>query len=168
MPEGAERKPQQVRRADRVRIGRPTPGFTVIELLAVMLIIGALAGIGFTRLQTALDQAKVARAIGDIKALQTDIDSRDSLPADLTVVGRAGLLDPWGNPYVYFLFPPSNGKGPPAGARRDKFLVPVNSEYDLYSFGPDGQTSVPFTAKKGRDDIVRASDGGYIGPASKY
>ena len=90
------------------------------------------------------------------------------LPATGSGTSVARYRDPWGNPYVYFLFPPSKGKGPPAGARRDKFLVPVNSEYDLYSFGPDGQTSIPFTAAKGRDDIVRASDGGYIGPASKY
>jgi hypothetical protein len=33
--------------------------------------------------------------------------------------------------------------------------------------GQDGKTSAQFTAKKARDDIVRANDGGYYGLADK-
>lgn len=144
-------------------------GFTLIELLAVVTIIGILAGIAIPKMRTVIDQAKTARAIGDIKALQTDIMAIEAggqpLPADLNAIGRGAMLDPWGNPYVYYVFPPGPGAG---GKRKDRFLVPVNSTFDLYSMGPDGNSSAPFTASASRDDIVRANDGGYVGLARNF
>lgn len=144
-------------------------GFTVIELLAVMVIIGILVGLSLPKLSSVIDQAKVARAIGDIKALQTDIMSIEAggqpLPADLAAIGRGAMVDPWGNPYVYYPFPPGPGAG---GKRKDRFLVPVNSTFDLYSMGPDGASSLPFTASKSQDDIVRANDGGFVGLARNF
>jgi general secretion pathway protein G len=59
----------------------------------------------------------------------------------------------------------SQGKGK---QRRDRFMNPVNTDYDLYSMGPDGETSTQFTSRKGRDDIVRANNGGYYGIASEH
>lgn len=145
-------------------------GFTLVELLAVIIIMGILAGLAIPKLSMVINQAKVARAIGDIKALQTDLMSIEAgeqpLPADLAAIGRGGMLDPWGNPYVYFPFPP--GAGQPGGARKDRFLVPVNSTFDLYSMGADGASSAPFTASKSQDDIVRANDGGYVGLAKNF
>jgi len=114
------------------------------------------------------ERARVAKATGDIRALQTDLLSQDSLPPSLAAINRQTLLDPWGRPYVYFKFPPTKSKAPPAGARRDRFLVPVNSQFDLYSLGKDGASSPPFTAKASQDDVVRANDGGYIGLAKKF
>jgi general secretion pathway protein G len=52
--------------------------------------------------------------------------------------------------------------------RKDKNLVPINSQYDLYSKGPDGESLAPLTAKKSQDDIVLANDGGFVGRASDY
>jgi general secretion pathway protein G len=52
--------------------------------------------------------------------------------------------------------------------RRDRFLNPVNTDYDLYSMGADGRTQVNFNAKWARDDIVRANNGEYVGLASEY
>ena len=52
--------------------------------------------------------------------------------------------------------------------RKDKFLVPLNSDYDLYSMGPDGKSVPPLTAKASRDDILRANDGEFFGPAHLY
>ncbi len=46
--------------------------------------------------------------------------------------------------------------------------MPINSRYDLYSVGADGQSTPPLTAKTSRDDIIYANDGGYIGRASGY
>jgi general secretion pathway protein G len=46
--------------------------------------------------------------------------------------------------------------------------VPLNSDYDLYSSGPDGESRSPLTAAPSRDDIVRANNGGYIGLAGEY
>jgi general secretion pathway protein G len=141
-------------------------GFTIIELMAVVAIIGLLSVIGLPKFRDFQNKAKIAKAIGDIKALQTDLTTQDSLPDNLSVVGRAGMLDPWGQPYVYNKFP-SNRQVPP-GARRDRFLVPINSTFDLYSVGPDGRSNPPLQAGPSRDDIVRGNDGGFIGLATKF
>jgi len=53
-------------------------------------------------------------------------------------------------------------------ARKDRFLVPLNSDYDLYSAGKDGESRPPLSAQMSQDDIVRANDGAYIGLASQY
>jgi len=46
--------------------------------------------------------------------------------------------------------------------------VPINSDFDLWSMGPDGKSVPPLTAKASRDDIVRANDGTFYGWASDY
>jgi general secretion pathway protein G len=43
-----------------------------------------------------------------------------------------------------------------------------NTDYDLYSSGPDGASVGPLTAKASRDDILRANNGRFVGPASAY
>lgn len=144
-------------------------GFTVIEMLAVMVIMGILAGLALPKLWSVVNQAKVAHAIGDIKAIQTDLMSIEAggqaLPADLAAIGRGALLDPWGAAYIYVVFPVG---GPPGSARKDRFGVPTNSTFDLYSMGIDGGTAAPFTSGTGQDDIVRAGDGGFVGLARNY
>jgi len=59
----------------------------------------------------------------------------------------------------------TNGKGK---VRKDHNLVPLNSDYDLYSMGKDGKSVSPLTAKASRDDIVRANNGAFVGLASEY
>ncbi len=149
-------------------------GFTMIEMLIVMAIIGTLLAIALPMLQSALDKARVARAIGDIGTMQTDIAAYEAggkgLPASLADIGRASLMDPWGNPYRYLKFDLTltRGRGLTPGARMDRFLVPINSTYDLYSMGKDGQSFPALTAKASKDDVVRANDGGFVGLALKY
>ncbi len=130
-----------------------------------MAIVGILASIAIPSVREMIEKARVAKAIGDIRAIQTDIEGVEPLPTTLAEVGRGGYLDPWGNPYQYLKFDPKGGKG---GARKDRFLVPLNSTFDLYSMGRDGATALPLTAKAARDDIVRANDGGFIGLASNF
>ena len=55
-----------------------------------------------------------------------------------------------------------------AGFRKDKNLHPLNTDYDLYSKGPDGKSASALTAKISRDDIIRANDGAYVGLASEF
>jgi general secretion pathway protein G len=63
----------------------------------------------------------------------------------------------------------NGGGGGIAGiARKDRFLVPINSTYDLYSVGADGKSTGPLTASISHDDVIRANDGGYVGLASGY
>ena len=77
------------------------------------------------------------------------------------------MTDPYGEPYEYTNIAASKaGKG--GGGRRDRFLVPVNSDFDLYSKGKDKNTVLPFTAPESHDDIVRCNNGGYIGLAEDF
>ena len=144
----------------------PRSGFTLVEMLTVMAIVGTLAGLALPKYGTTVEQARVAEAIGDLQAIQTDLLSADSLPDDLGGIGRAGMIDPWGTPYQYLKFPPN--RRVPQGARRDRFLVPVNSTFDLYSTGKDGQSAAPLTARSSQDDVIRGNDGGFFGLASKF
>jgi general secretion pathway protein G len=147
-------------------------GFTLIELIFALTVLGLLMGMVVPKAEDFVDRARVTKAIGDINAIQLDIDafaaSTDSLPTSLAEIGRDALLDPWGNPYVYNNFSLSNGNGVPQGARRDRFLVPINSTYDLFSMGKDGQSVPALTARASKDDIVRGNDGGFIGLGNLY
>ena len=134
----------------------------------MVAIIGILMGMGVPKYRDIVERARVAKATGDLRAILIDLQARDSLPSSLAAIGRGTMVDPWGNAYVYFPFPPTKGKAPPNGARRDRFLVPINTRFDLYSKGKDGQTTLALTAKASRDDVVVANDGGFIGLASKY
>jgi general secretion pathway protein G len=60
------------------------------------------------------------------------------------------------------------GGGAAAQARKDRFLVPLNTDFDLYSVGRDGESVPALTAAKSRDDVVRAANGSFIGLASKF
>ncbi len=52
--------------------------------------------------------------------------------------------------------------------RRDRNLVPLNTRFDLYSQGKDGESRPPLTAKASWDDVLRANDGSFVGLASNY
>ena len=121
---------------------RATRGFTLLELLVVMVIIGLLAGFVAPRYfaQVGKSQVKVARA--QVDALDKALDqfrldvgryptSEEGLPALVvqpgTETGWAGPylkkgvpLDPWGRPYVY-VSPGQHG------------------DFDLLSYGKDGR-----------------------------
>ena len=84
--------------------------------------------------------------------------------ATLVEAGLGNPIDPWGNPYRYV---PVDSV-PKGQLRKDKALVPVNTDYDLYSMGADGKSQAPFTAKASQDDIVRAKDGAFVGLAKYF
>ena len=89
----------------------------------------------------------------------------DKYPQSLAEVGYANRLDPWGSPYQYLNVQTAKGKGQ---LRKDRFVVPINTDYDLYSMGKDGKSVPPLTAKASRDDIIRANNGAYIDLASEF
>jgi general secretion pathway protein G len=119
-------------------------GFTLLELLVVLLIIAMLAGYVGPKLFGELDRAKVKTAQGQIKALGDALDryrldvgaypsTEQGLNALLENPADAGArwhgpyltreipADPWGRPYHYTR-PGSAGK-----------------EFDLMSYGADGK-----------------------------
>jgi general secretion pathway protein G len=144
---------------------------TVVELLLGMAILSILAAIAIPAYSDVTERARIVKAIADIRALEGEIavfeTNTGRLPATLDEIGRANLLDPWGNPYEYLNFALA-GPGGKGEMRKDRFLVPLNSTYDLYAKGKDGLTRPPLTAAVSWDDVVRANDGGYVGLASSY
>jgi general secretion pathway protein G len=116
-------------------------GFTLIELMVVMVIIGLLAALVAPRLFPKLGKGKQAAAKAQIELLSQALDqyrldtssfpsSQEGLNALMTNPGKEKWdgpylkknvpADPWGNPYVY-QFPGTHG------------------EYDLFSYGRDNK-----------------------------
>lgn len=129
---------------------KPNKGFTLIELMLVVVIIGVLVSMVAPRLVGRSEEAKIIAAKADINAnisVALDLYELDNGKYPETEEGLAALLakpdsslkwkgpylkklpfDPWGNNYVYKS--PGNH----------------NIDYDLYSYGPD-------KAEGGGDDV---------------
>jgi general secretion pathway protein G len=143
-------------------------GFTLSELMIVMAIIGVLAVIAIPNYLAYRDKATMVRAISDIKNIEKKVmeymQENNALPLTLADVGLSGLKDPWRIPYEYW---PITGDKKQK-VRKDRNTHPINTDFDLYSKGKDGDTNFPLTAHASQDDIIRANNGAYIGLASKY
>ena len=119
-------------------------GFTLIEIMVVIVIIGILASVVVPRVMDNPDKARTAKAKHDIQALESAIDiyRLDNFTYPTTDQGLEALVtkpggspepknwknggyikklrkDPWGNDYLY-LHPGQHG------------------EMDIYSLGADG------------------------------
>ena len=147
---------------------RPSAGFTLVESLLIVALIGVLSAIAYPEYRTYLDRTRAFQAVQDINAMSTMVRNRwndaRAYPETLAEIQSSGRLDPWGSPYVYYNVE-SNGKG---GARKDKALNPINTDFDLYSLGPNKKSKPQITQKDSVDDVIRASNGAFIGAASSF
>lgn len=103
-----------------------TTGFTLLELLVVIAIIGILAAVVLASMGDARENARIARAQGELKNIHTameimlntvghypgglDTTCPSSIPSNNEIDLSAdadlpnyigGLIDPWGTPYFY-------------------------------------------------------------------
>lgn len=145
--------------------------FGLIELLVVLVIAGLLLTLAVPAYNGYTERARVANAIGDIGSISLQIErfrlqNDDQLPIALNELPYDVTNDPWGRPYVYLNIPAAGpGKG---GLRKDGKLNPLNTDFDLFSVGKDGESASPLSAKKSKDDIVRANNGAFIGLGKDY
>ena len=125
------------------RVRRPVAGFTLLELLVVVLIIGLLAGFVAPRYFGQVGKSEINVAKAQIDALEKALDQYrlDTGHYPSTELGLAALvqrptnepkwggpylrkdvpLDPWGKAYVY------------------KVPGEKGADFDLVSFGKDGK-----------------------------
>lgn len=119
-------------------------GFTLIEIMVVVVILGILAALIVPRIMSRPDEARVGKAKADLNAISSALElyRLDNFSYPTTDQGLEALVkqpsseplpknwkeggylertpsDPWGNPYQYVM-PGEHG------------------EYDLYSWGADG------------------------------
>jgi general secretion pathway protein G len=156
----------------QTRLGRIV-AFTLMEMIIVVALLGTLSAIVVPLYVDYLDDARQMRTMFEVMNLEKAIDEYQErngvYPATIgEVQGYQGvrLNDPWGTPYQYLKI--AGESKTPSGARKDKFLVPLNSDYDLYSMGKDKDSRAPLTARTSWDDVIRAADGDFVGLASEY
>ena len=149
-----------------------TFGFTLIEVIVAMAVLGSLAAIAIPQFSRYRYQAQIAQAVADIRKIDLALRSykaqNGNLPANLAALGMSDLAaDPWNRAYVYLkiegVFPPPIGS-----ARKDGFNVPINSDFDFYSQGLNGASLSVLDAPVSQDDIVRGNDGRYVGLAENF
>lgn len=120
-------------------------GFTLIEVMVVVVILSILAAVVVPRIMSRPDEARITKAKQDVRALEAALNlyrldnyvypttdqgiealvQKPTTPPEPKNWKSGGYLDrlpkdPWGNPY-YYLNPGQHG------------------EFDLYSLGADGQ-----------------------------
>ena len=156
--------------------GTKKKAFTLIEVLLIVAIIGTLLALSVPSYTNLLEKSRTNQAIADIARISRELDDfltdNGNLPETLNDFIQESkplnLIDPWGNPYEYLVILGKKKSEIQSKWRKDRFLVPINSDFDLYSIGKDESSTAPLTAQASWDDIIRASDGGFIGLAHKF
>ena len=137
----------------------------------MLAIIGVLSAITLSQYLAYIERVKVARTVIELKDITARLDpivfEDGKLPTTLAAIGFGGRKDPWGRPYQYLRIK-GGTLATKAKSRKDQFLVPLNSDYDLYSKGKDGLSLPAITNPVSLDDVIRGNDGGFLGLAAKY
>lgn len=143
-------------------------GFTLIELMLGIGLVAILLTLAIGAYGDYAERVRVSEAVHQIRAMEVQITGQFTLsgfyPDDLAELGLAGSRDPWGRPFQY-----TNLTGRSRGAaRKDRRLNPLNSDFDLFSVGKDGEFRTQITHSTSLDDVIRARDGAFTDLAAKF
>ncbi|MDX1724778.1 MAG: type II secretion system major pseudopilin GspG [Pseudomonas sp.] len=120
-------------------------GFTLIEIMVVVVILGILAALVVPQIMSRPDQAKVTVAKGDIRAISAALDmyKLDNHTYPSTQQGLEALVDkPTGNPPAKNWSRDGYLKRLPVDPWGNvyQYLAPgTKGAFDLYSLGADGK-----------------------------
>jgi len=146
-------------------------GFTLLELLLAVTIGAILLMVALPVYKDFTTQSSASTALNDMAKIDAAIQHYHMLhgewPPTLADAISPVPKDPWGREYAYLRLDPATGSSR-GKARKDQNLVPINSDYDLYSLGEDGKTASPLTSANSQDDIVRGNNGAYFGLGKDY
>ena len=82
-------------------------GFTLMELMIVVAILGILGGVAIPAYLGYLEKARVARSIAEIRYIEKSVKlfyvTTDRYPLSLGEVSADNIRDPWGTPYQYLI-----------------------------------------------------------------
>jgi general secretion pathway protein G len=153
----------------RRRLTGRVDAFTFIELIITISIIGVLCGIAAPIYADFKyrSQLEIAKAI--IREIESGINvyyiRYGTYPATLDDAMQVVPLDPWGYPYQYV-----SSQDPTWSSkyRVDRNMQPLNTDYDLYSIGMDGQTNRNLAAMVSLDDVLRAGNGAFTDLAARF
>lgn len=144
-------------------------GFTLIELIMVMAILGVLSSLAYSSFYGVKNRTMLARAQSEIRNIEKDIyafaSEKGSYPASLSDINRQEDLDPWGNRYVYV--PDGNPASDPVGNRM-AFGRRINTDFDLYSKGGNGVSTDNLDSDESADDVVRGGEGSFTDLAPRW
>ncbi len=147
-------------------------GFSLLELLIALAVLAVLSAIAVPAYDEFAERARIGQAVADIGQIDMEIEkflaNNFTYPESLADLPNGAPADPWGRPYQYLQIRNNDEPGLNGLLRKDRNLVPINSDYDLYSLGEDGDTRPPLTAPPSQDDVVRAGDGGFVGSADEF